>query len=120
MPLSPPPQELPILQKVTEVYLLWHAHIHHLPRSSRFTLGSRIDQLFLETIEHILTAGYAPHEQKLNILRQASTTLDTLKFFLKIAWQTKTLPSKQYAQLSPPVAEVGRMLGGWRKQFSSS
>lgn len=111
--------DLPILQKATEAYLLWHNSLLNLPRLTKFTLGSKIDGLFLETIEYMLVAGYAARERKLTMVQQASAKLDTLKFFLKVAWQAKALQSKKYAELSTPVAEIGRMLGGWRKQLAS-
>ncbi|MEK7638031.1 MAG: four helix bundle protein [Patescibacteria group bacterium] len=86
---------------------------------TRFTLGSKIDRLYLETIEYMLIAGYTARERKLVIVQQASAKLDTLKFFLKIAWQAKALSPKKYAELSAPVAEIGKMLGGWHKQLTS-
>ena len=88
-----------------------------MPRLARFTLGAKIDRLFLETIELMLIAGYTQRERKLIIVQQASAKLDTLKFFLKVSWQTKSLQSKKYAELSAPVTEIGKMLGCWHKQL---
>jgi hypothetical protein len=114
----PPSHDLPILQKATDAYLIWHGALLQLPRLTKFTLGSKIDSLFLETIEYLLIAGYTTRERKVAMVQQASAKLDALKFFLKIAWQAKALQSKKYAELSVPVAEIGRMLGGWRKQLA--
>ncbi len=91
----------------------------NFPRMSRFTLGSKIDRIFLEVIEYLLVAGYASREKKQIVVNQASAKLDTLKFFLKIAWKSKALTNGKYTELSAPVAEIGKMLGGWRKQLSS-
>jgi len=108
---------LPILQKAADAYKLWHGFLENFPRLSRFTLGSRIDGLFLETVELILLAGYSAKTQKLTIVLRAGTKLDALKFFLKIAWELKALDNKKYIRLSEPLVEVGKMLGGWRKQL---
>ena len=67
----------------------------------------------------MLIAGYTSRERKLVIVQQASAKLDTFKFFLKVCWQAKALSAKKYAELSTPIAEIGRMLGGWRKQLTS-
>lgn len=91
----------------------------HFPRLSRYTLGVKIDSLFTDAVELVLFAGYASREQKLNAVRKASTKLDSLKFFLQLAWELKALDHKKYAALAAPLAEVGRMLGGWRKQLSA-
>lgn len=103
---------------MTDAYLIWHVNLSNFPRITRYTLGSKIDRLFLDTIDCLLTAGYASRDRKLIIVSQASGKLDTLKFFLKIAWQSKALANTKYTQLSAPVAEIGKMLGGWRKQLS--
>lgn len=45
--------------------------------------------------------------------------MDLLKFFLQIAWELKALDNKKYLALSAPLIEVGKMLGGWRKQLTN-
>jgi hypothetical protein len=112
--------DLPILQKTTEAYKLWQEYMVNLPRLSRFTLGKRIDDTFTELIELLLLAGYAAKNQKFSIVARASTKLDVLKFFLQVAWMIKALGAKKYVTLSAPLNEVGKMLGGWRKQLAQS
>ncbi len=77
----------------------------------------KIDKLFTQLVELLLHAGYAEKAQKTQIVAKASTVLDALKFFLHIAWETKTLDTKKYIALSANLVEVGKMLGGWRKQL---
>lgn len=121
---SPPPHasstfNLPILQKAADAYKLWHGFLEHFPRLSRFTLGAKIDTLFLETVELILLAGYSSKPQKLTVVLRAGTKLDALKFFLQIAWELQAIDNKKYTRLSEPLTEVGKMLGGWRKQLQN-
>ncbi len=86
---------------------------------SRYTLGTKIDALFLDTIELILLAGYSAKDQKLAIVNRSAMKLDATKFFLQTAWELKFFDSKKYTQVSEPLAEVGKMLGGWRKQLQN-
>jgi hypothetical protein len=88
-----------------------------MPRLSRFTLGTKIDGLFTDIIELILLAGYDSKPQKTTLVARASTKLDALKFFLQVAWEIKTLDNNKYLRISEPLNEVGKMLGGWRKQL---
>ena len=124
MTVTPPPKgflsDLPILTKAALAYKLWHAALVRFPRLSRYTLGARIDGLFVETIELLLLAGYASKDQKASIVARASTKLDVLKFFLQIAWEIKCLDNSVYARIATPLVEVGRMLGGWRKQLQTT
>jgi hypothetical protein len=108
---------LPILSKAADAYKAWHGFLPSLPRHSRYTIGTKIDGLFVDTVELILTASYAGREEKLPIIIQAGNKLDSLKLFLQIAWELKALDNKKYLTVSNPLSEVGKMLGGWRKQL---
>jgi len=99
------------------VYKLWHEFLPHFPRKSRYTLGIRIDSLFIETVENIFTASRLPRDQKLPFLQKSSAKLDMLKFFLRVAWEIKSLDNKKYIIISEHLEEIGKMLGGWQKQF---
>ncbi|MDP2812282.1 MAG: four helix bundle protein [bacterium] len=50
------------------------------------------------------------------ILLYSQLRLNALKYFLKIAWELKAIDNKKYALLSTAINEVGKMLGGWKKQ----
>lgn len=89
----------------------------HFPKTSRYSLGSKIDSLFLEVIETIFLAGYSGKTEKIIYLREASLKLDSLKFFLQVSWEIKALDNKKYIKLSEHFNEIGKMLGGWMKQF---
>jgi len=71
-------------------------------------------------LEYILLAGYSAKPQKLQIVQRASTKLDAMRFFLNVAWEIKAIDNKRYTRLSEPLTEVGKMLGGWRKQLAQN
>jgi hypothetical protein len=91
----------------------------HFPKISRYSLGTKIDSLFVETVEAVFSASRMNKEQKLSFVQKASAKLDMLKFFLRIAWEIKALDNKKYIMLSEKLDEVGRMLGGWLKQLQN-
>jgi len=97
------------------MYKVWHKFLPNFSRTSRFTLGTKIDNLFIKTIEFIFIANRLSKEQKLPFLQKANSTLDLLKFFLQIAWEIKALDNKKYIIISEHLNEIGRMLGGWQK-----
>jgi len=71
----------------------------------------------LDIIEEIFSAAPLTPAERFAKIRNSSFKLDSLKFFLQIAWQIKSLDTKKYAALSGKVDEVGKMLGGWLKQL---
>lgn len=100
-----------------QAYKLWHDCLVHLPKTARYTLGAKIDALFVDALELIAVASYMPPVQKLPMVQRATSKVDTLKFFLQVAWETKALDAKKYIALSEPLQEIGRMLGGWYRNL---
>jgi hypothetical protein len=80
-------------------------------------LGQKIDNLFVETMEPIITASFLSPTEKLPWVRLAIRKLDTLKIFLMILWETKSIDEKKYILLSEKLNEIGKMLGGWHNQI---
>lgn len=119
MPLSLPPplRLLPLLQKCKGAYLIWYNYLQDIPKTHRRSLGARIDSLFIETIEAIVSATFLPRTEKIPYVRLATRKLDTLKILLMMLWETKSLDTKKYVALSMPLDEIGRMLGGWNGQL---
>lgn len=109
--------DLPIIHKLIEIYKLWQEFLPNFPKSSKYTLGEKVDRYFLETIELIYLASYQPAEKKLVYIEKSSSKLDLTKFFLRIAWETKSLDNRKYILLSEKLDEIGKMLGGWIRQI---
>lgn len=89
-----------------------------MPKDARYTLGIKIDNLFVETIEFVFVASYLGKNQKLPYVQKAAAKLDLLKFFLQIIWEIKALDNKKYAMVSEKLDRIGKMLGGWFRQLN--
>jgi len=115
---TPPPRLLPVLQKIKTAYVLWFGYYQTLPKIQRYSLGQKIDNLFVEIIEAVATASFLLKKEKLPYVRRAIKKLDALKILLMVLWETKTLDNKKYTALSAPLEEIGKMLGGWNGQLT--
>lgn len=102
-----------VIQRLVSTYKLWHEFQNNFPKKSRYTLGAKIDSLFIDILELLLIASYLGKEQKLPLLQKAGGKLDVLKFFLQISWELKILDNKKYILLSGQLNEIGKMIGGW-------
>lgn len=107
-----------MLEKIKRSYILWHEYHNILPKTQRYSLGNRIDRIFIELIEAISTASFLAREEKLPYVRLAIRKLDTLKVLVMVLWETKSIDNKKYIALSVPIEEMGRMLGGWSGQLT--
>lgn len=98
---------------------MWHSFLPHLPRLTRYTLGIKIDNLFTALLEITLQAKYAKANEKINLLLEISKRLDNLKYFMTILWEVKGIQNGQYGQIATHLSAIGKMLGGWIKDFQN-
>ena len=119
--MLPPPRSvlqvklLPVLEKTKIAYILWFNYRDTFPKKSRYTLGDKIDKLFLDILELVNIAIYQRPEEKIITLRKTILRLDSLKFFIMISWETKLLHTEKYIILSEHLNELGKIIGGWKK-----
>ena len=100
--------------------MIWHEYHTILAKTQRYSLGNKIDRLFIEIIELIAYATFLPPEKKLVYIDTADRKFNTLKILVMILWETKSLDDKRYIVLSLPMDEAGKMLGGWKGQIEKS
>ena len=117
MLLSPPPVPL-VLARTKESYEKWHGNFVNLKRSDRYTVGAKIDEIFLSLLELIFLASFAYDKfEKLSFVSKTVTGCDLLRFLLQIVWEQKIIDTKTYGAIILNLEEVGRMLGGWKKNI---
>ena len=114
---TPPNRVIPLIEKIKNLYLIWFQYYQILPKTHRHSLGQKIDTLFVEIIEALATASFLAREEKLPYVRLSIRKVDTLKIFLMMLWETKSIDNKKYIILSEKIDEIGRMLGGWNGQL---
>jgi hypothetical protein len=109
---------IPVLERIKEAYHEWYQLYQILPKIHRFTLGQRIDTLFIEIIEALAVATFLNKEEKQPYVRLAIRKEDTLRILLMVLWENGSLEDKKYITLSMKIEEIGRMLGGWNGQLA--
>lgn len=106
--------------RAKSTYQTWHGSIVNLKRVDRYTIGAKIDDIFLSLLELIFRGCFAYDKfEKLSLVSQAIAKSDLLKFFLQISWEHKIIDHKSYGRLILSLDEVGRMLGGWKKSLET-
>ncbi len=110
---------IPVVLKLKDAYAIWQNYLTHFPKANRYTIGSKIDILFLEAIEYTFLASYTHTEEKRSLLNKSISKVDLVKLLLQLSWEIKALDNKKYAHLAENFAEIGKMLGGWKKQLQN-
>lgn len=86
-----------------------------MPRTARYTTGTRIENHFLDLLELIYKSYYAKLENKSEKIIEAINKNDIIKYLLQIAYENRFVKEKEYLELSQKLQEVGKILGGWKK-----
>lgn len=111
----PPPRLLPVLERAKAAYIIWLTVHRKMARSERFGIGDRIDSLWLDLLDSLRKAAYAPVNEKLGALENASRMVDAVRFFTQIAWESKLMAQSHFISLAKDIEEIGRMVGGWKR-----
>jgi hypothetical protein len=112
---STPPQQPVVIQKLKLAFSDWIKIAPHIPKIARYGLGAKIEHSFVSVLDIVHQAVFTSTEKKQLLVEQAITRLDTLSFFLHIAYENRLVPQKEYLILAEKIHEIGRHLGGWRK-----
>jgi len=105
--------------KLKDIYRVWQEYLTSFPKQNRYTLGNKIDDVFLMAIEYCFLASYASKDAKLIHLERCISRVDLLKLLLQLAWEIRALDTQKYTVLGEQLQEVGKMLGGWKKGLES-
>ena len=90
------------------------------PREQRFVLARSVQETALRFQECLIEAGVGHGRTRTRALARADVELTKLRFYLRLCQDMKLLKLNQYRHAAEMVAEVGRLLGGWRQLASQA
>ena len=110
-----PQSEMPIFTRTFD-FLTWLLPAtNHFPRAHRFTFTQRLLAAAFDLREQLEAANYRMGKERLAQLKAADEALDRVRLYLRLAARWGWLSPGQYQHVAAMVAEIGRLLGGWKK-----
>jgi hypothetical protein len=103
--------DIPIFAKSYEFYKRLTLGIVTFPKTKRYTLGQKLDNITLDIFELLFSVTNS--DNKIETLYKISNKIDLLKILLRLAKDTLALTNKNYLELQEILQEIGKMLGGW-------
>lgn len=85
------------------------------PRKDRYALGQKCETTLLEILEAVVLASSLSKQEKLPVLKKASSKIDILRILFELGKDLKIIENKKYQILETGLSEIGRMFGGWIK-----
>ena len=98
--------------------MIWIEVANHIPKGSRYTIGQRIENKFLDLLELSYIAYFSDKDKKHKKISECILVLDTLKFLVSIAWEAKLISNKHCEKISLKLNEIGKMFGGWKNSLN--
>jgi len=108
-------QESPIFNRTHDLQLWLLRATRNFPRDQRFVMAKRVQQQVFALQDHLVAANRDKAHTPVHLL-QADMALISLRKSLLLCHQLTLLTPGQYQHVSQIDAEVGRLLGAWRKQ----
>jgi len=79
-----------------------------------------VQETALRFQEQLIEAGLTKGKAEQRALAKADVDLTKLRFYLRLCQDLNLLTLRQYRHVAEMVAEVGRLLGGWRQSISTA
>ncbi|HOT92937.1 MAG TPA: diversity-generating retroelement protein Avd [Anaerolineae bacterium] len=112
-------EEMPIFVRTFD-FLKWLLPAtNSFPRAHRFSLTQRLLDAAFDLNERLQEANYRHGQERLAKLKLADEALDKVRIYIRLAARLEWLTDRQYEHAAGMVAEIGRLLGGWKKTVDS-
>ena len=108
-------QTTPIFTKTFDFVSWLLATTNHFPRSQRFVVTKRLLDAALNFQELLVDANACRGRARLGKLDLADAELDKVRLYLRLAARWTWLSPGQYRHAAQYVADIGRLVGGWKK-----
>ena len=107
--------ETPIFSRTFD-FLTWLLPAtNHFPKAHRHSFTQRLLDAAFDLRERLEEANYRKGRARLERLDRADESLAKIRLYLRLAARWNWLSAGQYQHVARMVAEIGRLLGGWRK-----
>lgn len=103
-------EEFKTLEKLTDMIEYAYPILAQFPRSEKFVMAADIKHIMLDALKLCVEVG--KKKSKKTSLFNLDIQIETLKRYIRLAFNLKFLSMHHYQVWSEKVAEIGRMIGG--------
>lgn len=107
--------EIPVVVKLFIIYEITHKLIFKFPKHERYSMGEKIENSILESIELFILANQVSKYEKEKNLIKANSKIELLKILFRISLNCEILEGKEYLKIEARLQEIGKMTQGWIK-----
>ena len=97
------------------LYEMVHKIISKFPKHEKYSLGEKIENAILDSIELSILACYADKYEKEKVLIKTNCKTELLKILFRISLNCLMIDARQYLEVENKLQEIGKMTQGWIK-----
>lgn len=95
-------------------FILWLSPVvEKFPKTHKFTLGDRMQNLALDVLESLIEATYT--RDRARHLHHTNLGIEKLRILSRLAMDLRLLDTKRYEFVARTLNETGRFVGAWLK-----
>ncbi|MEW6202572.1 MAG: diversity-generating retroelement protein Avd [bacterium] len=106
-------QEAIALTKAYDVVKWIMERAAKFPKSRRYSLGARMEDIALDILMKLVEANYS--RKKAELLQQTNHDIDKMRYLVRLSKDFNLLSIKQHEYISKELIELGRQVGGWSR-----
>ncbi|MBN1271891.1 MAG: diversity-generating retroelement protein Avd [Candidatus Aminicenantes bacterium] len=107
------PKEVDAITKLYDLILWIIPKLEKYPRSHKFLIADRIENLLLDILDLLIEAAYT--KNKFHLLNSTNLKLEKLRYLIRISKDLKFINLKAYENSSRFINGIGISVGGWLK-----
>ena len=107
--------EMPIFTRTFDMLDWLLPATNHFPKALRHSFTRRLLDAAFDLRERLEEANYRKGRARLERLDRADEALAKIRLYIRLAARWEWLSAGQYNHIAQMLAEIGRLLGGWRK-----
>ena len=107
--------EMPIFTRTFDMLDWLLPATNHFPKAHRHSFTRRLLDAAFDLRERLEEANYRKGRARLERLDRADEALAKIRLYIRLAARWEWLSAGQYNHIAQMLAEIGRLLGGWRK-----
>lgn len=105
-----------VIQKLKFAYLEWIVIQKHIPKISRYSLGVKIDEIFVDIIENSFV--FITTRSEILIIKLIAK-IDLLKFMLQTLLESKGIDNDKFISLNSKIEEMGKITFGIKRNLEN-
>jgi len=108
--------DLTVFQKTYDLFFWIKPTVQRFAKSHKYSMGTQVENEVLELLKGIIRANYSRDDKPL-IIEECLVRYETVNVLMRLCKDYKLINLRQYEFAVAHLAEIGKLLGGWRKKF---